>query len=103
MKLVQSETEIFVVDLIRSVISRVLPFWQGHRVDAQFVCNYSAEETVHRETPIVQPPPQERILAALSRELLEMPVGQQPVGLLLLLRATVPSGQLRLVHPLGVD
>ena len=85
-------------------ISRVLPFWQGHRVDAQFTYDYSTEEVVHQETPIVQPPPQKRTLAALSKELLEMPVGQQSVGLLLLLlRATVPSGQLRLVRPLGVD
>ena len=102
--------EIFVVvfDTIFTIgseifISRVLPFWQGHRVDAQFTYDYSTEEVVHQETPIVQPPPQKRTLAALSKELLKMPVGQQSVGLLLLLRATVPSGRLRLVHPLGVD
>ena len=107
--------EIFVVDFdtlftigSEIFISRVLPIWQGHRVDAQFTHDYkidsfSTEEVPHQDTPSVQPPPQKRTVAALSKELLKMPVGQQSVGLLVLLRATVPSGQLRLVHPLGVD
>ena len=56
--------EIFVVGLVRYTISRVLPLWQGHRVDAQFVCNCSIEAAVHQESLFVQPLPQERILAA---------------------------------------
>ena len=72
--------EIFVVDFdtlftigSEIFISRVLPFWQGHRVDAQFTHDYkidsfSTEEVPHQDTPIVQPPPQKRILAAPSKE-----------------------------------
>ena len=77
--------EIFVVDFdtifaigTEILISRVLPFWQGHRVDAQFTHDYkidsfSTEEVPHQDTPIVQPPHQKRTLAVLSEELLKKP------------------------------
>ena len=73
-----ASNEIFVVDFdtlftigSEIFISRVLPFWQGHRVDAQFTHDYkidsfSTEEVPHQDTPIVQPPPQKRTLAALQ-------------------------------------
>ena len=79
---------------------RESPFVQLLQLAAQsreFDCNYSVEAAMHRESPFVQL----LQLAAQSMELLEMPVGQQVAGLLLL-RATVPAGQLQLVRPLGV-
>ena len=59
--------EIFVVDFdtlftigSEIFIFRVLPLWQGHRIDAQCTHDYkidspSTEEVPHQETPIVQP------------------------------------------------